>query len=252
MDIVTRDGEVISRTYWRTRRNNFTDLESLLIANSAAGAAIIFRAALLAELLPFPEMGTDLYHDHWVACTALAKGRLGYVDRPLYAYRQHEGNVIGYVEIPPARLWAELLGTAYLLRLFSTGTRDFGQYLPDLYTVYNALPVRITFMAGVLRLRLADGPPEKRAVLERLAAFERSPTALLAQAAKSKLRERSTLGIELICLRSALNIRLLKTYFRLNRKRLAARGRQQPDSASLRLARSLDEQLRHQDMGEDI
>jgi SAM-dependent methyltransferase/glycosyltransferase involved in cell wall biosynthesis len=252
MDIVTRDGEVVSSTYWRTRRNNSTDLESLLIANSAAGASIIFRAGLLAELLPFPGMGTDLYHDHWVACTALAKGRLGYVDRPLYAYRQHEGNVIGYVEVPPARLWGELLGAAYLLRLFSMGTKDFGRYLPDLYTVYNALPVRITFMAGVLKLRLKDCAPEKRAVLERLASFERSPTALLAQAAKSKLRERSTLGIELICLRSVLNIRLLKTYFRLNRKRLAARGQQQQDSANLRLATSLDEQFRHQDTGEDI
>ncbi|HEY9404463.1 MAG TPA: methyltransferase domain-containing protein [Pyrinomonadaceae bacterium] len=251
MDIVTRDGEVISPTYWRTRRNNSTDLESLLIANSAAGASIVFRAGLLAELLPFPGMDTDLYHDHWIACTALAKGRLGYVDRPLYAYRQHEGNVIGYVEIPPARLWAEMLGTAYLLRHFSTGTKEFGQYLPDLYTIYNALPVRITFMAGVLRLRLHDGAPEKRAVLERLAGFERSPAALLAQAAKSRLRERSTLGIELICLRSALNIRLLKTYFRLSRKRLAAREREQHDSANLRLARSLDERFRHQDMGED-
>jgi ubiquinone/menaquinone biosynthesis C-methylase UbiE/glycosyltransferase involved in cell wall biosynthesis len=252
MDIVTRDGEVVSRTYWKTRRNNSTDLESLLIANSAAGASIIFRAGLLAELLPFPAMGTDLYHDHWVACAALAKGRLGYVDRPLYAYRQHEGNVIGYVEVPRARLWAELLGTAYLLRLFSTGTKDFGQYLPDLYTVYNALPVRTTFMAGVLKLRLKDGAPEKRAILERLAGFERSPAALLAQAAKSKLRERSTLGIELICLRSALNIRLLKTYFRLNRRRMAARGRQQQDSANLQLAQSLDRQFRQQDVGEDI
>jgi hypothetical protein len=196
-------------------------------------------------------MGTDLYHDHWIACTALAKGRLGYVDRPLYAYRQHEGNVIGYVEIPPARLWGELRGTAYLLRLFSKRTRDFGQYLTDLYTVYNALPVRITFMAGVLRLRLKDGAPEKRAVLEQLAGYERSPAALLAQLAKSKLRERSTLGIELICLRSALNIRLLKTYFRLNRKRMAARGRGQQESANLRLATSLEERFRQQDMGED-
>jgi hypothetical protein len=106
-------------------------------------------------------------------------------------------------------------------------------------------------MAGVLRLRLADGAPEKRAVLDRLAQYERSASALLMQAAKSKLRKRSTLGIELICLRSALNIRLLKTYFRLNRKRLAARGRRQQDSAHLRLARGLEEQFRHQDVGED-
>src|SRR5205814_6124732 len=84
MRIVDAAGAVHSHTYWTTRRNNYTDLASLLIANTVTGAAAMVRRDLLDRALPFPEPFGAAFHDHWLAATALAAGDLAYLDRPLY------------------------------------------------------------------------------------------------------------------------------------------------------------------------
>jgi len=93
---VRRDGTVISETLWRERRNNFTNLASLLIANTVTGATSMFRRDLLDLVLPFPEAPGTPYHDHWAALVALASGRIAYVDRALLDYVQHPGAVLGH------------------------------------------------------------------------------------------------------------------------------------------------------------
>ena len=57
MRIVGEDGELISETYWNRRRNNYTDLASLLVGNTVTGAVTLFRADLLSRALPFPRAG---------------------------------------------------------------------------------------------------------------------------------------------------------------------------------------------------
>ena len=52
--VVARDGELISETWWSTRRNNHSDLLSLLVANAVTGAASLFRRDLLALRAPVP------------------------------------------------------------------------------------------------------------------------------------------------------------------------------------------------------
>jgi glycosyltransferase involved in cell wall biosynthesis len=221
MDIVTREGEVCSNTYWTARRNNYTDLEALLLANTVAGASIVFRSGLLDDLVPFPQIHhTDLFHDHWVACVALTSGRIGYVDRPLYAYRQHANNVIGHVDYPTARLWSEFENLAHTWNLLAGGKNDSIQNLSHLYQTYRALPVRISFIAGLLSLRLKDAPAKKRAVLKRFVAFEYSLAAVTRQALKYLVTRRSSLGLELTCLRAALGMRLFQSYFRQARSQL--------------------------------
>ena len=232
MDIVTREGEVLSSTYWTTRRNNYTDLETLLLANTVTGASIVFRAGLLDDLVPFPQMhDADLFHDHWVACVALTRGRIGYVDRPLYAYRQHANNVIGHAAAPATRLWSEVEGLAYTWSLLAGGKTASVQNLSHLYHTYRTLPVRISFMAGVLSLRLKDAPAKKRAVLKRLVRFEYSLPALTQQALKYLLTRRSSLGFELTSLRAALAMRLFKSYFRQDRNQLVTQINGYPTAA---------------------
>ncbi len=94
--VVDPSGSVVHPSYWTSRRNNYTNLASLLIANTVTGAASLFRRDLLEDLLPFPPRLASPYHDHWLSLVALARGRISYVEDPLYDYVQHPGAVIGH------------------------------------------------------------------------------------------------------------------------------------------------------------
>lgn len=116
--VVADDGSLIHPSYWSLgRRNNHTNLASLIVCNTVTGAASIFKPAVLRRALPFPHTPVNSFHDHWIACVALAIGEISYVDRPLYDYVQHEEAVIGFdlamsgVSGPRARPLRSLLGT---------------------------------------------------------------------------------------------------------------------------------------------
>lgn len=94
--VVNEDGRLLQASYWSERRNNHTNLASLLLANSVTGAASLFRRELLDDVLPFPPELADPFHDHWLAVVALALGRIAYVEDPLYDYVQHVDAVIGH------------------------------------------------------------------------------------------------------------------------------------------------------------
>lgn len=101
--LTTADGGVLRETLWKGRRNNHTNLASLLIANSITGAASLMRRGVVELALPFPEAPGYQFHDHWLGLVALAAGEIAYVDRPLYDYVQHGGAVFGDVSVGPGR-----------------------------------------------------------------------------------------------------------------------------------------------------
>ena len=94
--VVDRDGQVMSDTYWVTRRNNHRKLPSLLVTNCVTGGASLFRRELLDHALPFPPAQFAHYHDHWIALVALALGDIEFVPRPLYDYVQHGDATLGH------------------------------------------------------------------------------------------------------------------------------------------------------------
>lgn len=100
MRIVDREGNVLSDTYWKHRKNYYKpdDLDLLTLANTVTGAASVFRAELLEDILPFPPRYGELFHDHWIAVIASAKGGIEYVNQPLYDYVQTSRNVIGHTD----------------------------------------------------------------------------------------------------------------------------------------------------------
>jgi glycosyltransferase involved in cell wall biosynthesis len=95
--LVARDGRVLRGTLWQGRSNNWTNLASLLFANTVTGAAALFRKEVAELALPFPDSPGIEFHDHWVALVALASGEIAYVDTPLYDYVQHSGAILGKV-----------------------------------------------------------------------------------------------------------------------------------------------------------
>ncbi|GAC1440335.1 MAG: hypothetical protein NVSMB51_19520 [Solirubrobacteraceae bacterium] len=203
--IVARDGSLLADTYWSTRRNNHSDLLSLLVANSVTGAASLFPRALLDDALPFPPAQFAHFHDHWIALCALALGEIAYVDRPLYDYVQHGDASLGHAAANQMPTLAGRLGS---LR------RDPHERVRMWRMHYFVDVCRLMQFALVLRTRCGQRmAPAKRRALQRFLAVDRSPAALVrlgARGARELLSRRpETLGAEWMLLHALVWRRLL-------------------------------------------
>src|SRR5215218_551177 len=194
MRIVDEEGAVASETFWRGRRNNYTDLASLLLANTVTGAASLFRRELLDLALPFPEPVGDPFHDQWIAAVALAAGEIAYVDRPLYDYVQHGAAARGHDAA--MRSWD---AGRLLDRRDPRGSLRRGRAHADRSYATNVR--RIALSARELEARVGEkmGPDKARAV-RRLARLDRSPAAapwLAWRSLRGLAGHGETMGIEL-------------------------------------------------------
>lgn len=70
-----------------------TALPQLLVQNNVTGGAVMLNRPLLKLLESPPRI--CLMHDSWLALVASCFGRIGWVDQPLYLYRQHGTNTLG-------------------------------------------------------------------------------------------------------------------------------------------------------------
>lgn len=185
MRVVGADGALISETYWNRRRNNYTDLASLLVGNTVTGAASLFRADLLNRALPFPIRRSDSYHDHWIALTAMTGRGLTYVDRPLQDYIQHGEAAQGHAE---ANAGARYLQPGLIGILAWQGVRAMlgGRRGKGWADRYFGMYTRTVIWARILLMRSAGSLTKKQArILERVAAADRSPAALAWLAGRS-------------------------------------------------------------------
>ncbi|MFB9906526.1 glycosyltransferase [Allokutzneria oryzae] len=99
MRLVDHDGQHLADSFWNRRRNQCDDLLALAQLNTVTGGACLARADLVRQrVLPFPPGTVSVFHDHWMAVAALAAGRIAFVDRPLYSYRQHGDAITGHRE----------------------------------------------------------------------------------------------------------------------------------------------------------
>jgi SAM-dependent methyltransferase/glycosyltransferase involved in cell wall biosynthesis len=223
MVLVDDEDRTIAPSLYEGRMNNGRDLPSLITANSVAGAALMFRRSLLDDALPFPDLPGHAFHDHWIAATALARGRLAFVDRPLYRYRQHAGNVIGGARAVWVQLPTELRSFAYLLQqlLGAPHNANYFEHLRELYASYVARPA---VMARALLLRVPDMAPAKRAGVSRLSRINTSVPALLRETLMRRPRDPLTLGYHLLTLRLEASRRLLLRVRRLARRTARVAG----------------------------
>ena len=168
--IVSPDGEVVAGTYWGRRRNNHTDLTSLLVANAVTGAASLLRRDVLDDALPFPPGQFAHFHDHWIGTVALARGDVAYVDRPLYDYVQHGAAALGHAAANRMVRLRDRMGS--LRRAPRERVRMWRlHYFVDIG--------RITQMATILELRCGDRMARgKRRAVRRFLHTDRSLRAL--------------------------------------------------------------------------
>jgi GT2 family glycosyltransferase len=168
--IVDREGSLIAPTYWAQRRNNHTDLVSLLVANSVTGAASLMRRELLDHALPFPPAQFAHYHDHWLGLVALALGGIEYAPRPLYDYVQHGGAALGHARATQITALRERL---------SRMRADPRERIRVNRTRYFVDVMRLMAFATVLDMRCGSRmASQHRHALRRFLALDRSWTAL--------------------------------------------------------------------------
>jgi O-antigen biosynthesis protein len=216
MRIVDEADGVISDTFWRGRRNNHTNLASLLLANTVTGAASMFRRELLDLVLPFPAPIGDPFHDQWIASVALATGRISYVDRPLYDYVQHSGAARGHDAAMQAWDAGRLLTWRHpwqnLERVAEHGQHSYENNVRRIGLAAQTIEARI---GGTLQ-------PAKARVVRRVAHLGRQPepAAWLALRSLRQLRgQNETMGIELSLLTGIWWRRLAATRAQLRRRR---------------------------------
>lgn len=95
LKVVDRELNCISPSFFQYQKISpeRTSLPQLLVQNNVTGGAVLFNRPLLALLERSP--GSCLMHDSWLALVAACFGRIGWVDQPLYLYRQHGDNALG-------------------------------------------------------------------------------------------------------------------------------------------------------------
>ncbi|MCC6347098.1 MAG: glycosyltransferase [Nitrospirales bacterium] len=235
MNIVNTRGELLSPTYWTGRRNNFRELDLMILANTVTGTACLFRRGLLRYLLPFHERIGDSYHDHFIAIVALALGKVQYVERPLYDYFQHEENVIGHYTKEKYKRATRVLGD------FTSGGKGGGlaekvtglvigrirkavETMKLHQAIYFWHYVRRALMGVVLEMRCPGITGEKKRIIRRFSGLERSPRGLLVPLMKEIVLRRSavTFGIAGLLLKSYGSYKTINIYHRMKRKARSA------------------------------
>ena len=160
---------------WRSRRNQWRDLGSLLIANTVTGAASLMRRQVVELALPFPEVPGLQLHDHWLALVALASGDLGYVEEPLGDYVQHGRAVLGQVHGESRSAERRAARAAYFYGFLSSEV-----------------------LAQALLARCGDRiEADKRRALARFVASQRSASAFAGLLWRGLTQRRHNLGTEL-------------------------------------------------------
>lgn len=160
MRVVHADGRVVAPTYWTGRRNNFTNLDTLMLVNTVTGAASLMRGALLEAALPFPPEVGRSFHDNWLACAALVAGGLDYIDRPLYDYTQHGANVLGHASFGPLTVAGALRRHGVnLAEMLLKPTRAL-ENVREMLGLYELGYRRLQLIAETLRLRFPDAGDE--------------------------------------------------------------------------------------------
>ena len=204
MNIVDREGNCKSDTFWSTRPNNYKNFASLILCNSVTGAASLFSRRLLSLIIPLPEIIGEGYHDHWIACAAFAVGKVKYVGRPLYDYVQHSANLVGHYappEVSFSRRLTVLLRKPIDLLIYMRHAK--GRIQSDLkrwqVTYFKEL-LRLKLLCRILELRcdpyLAKG---KRRIVRRLMRIDESVLAstwLAIRSLRNVWRITETLGAE--------------------------------------------------------
>ncbi len=145
-----KDVRVISDSFVRFQRLSpeRTDLNRLLVMNQVTGAACMFNRGLRELIASVTVPVHAVMHDHFMALTTSAFGRIIYLDKALYSYRQHDSNVLG------AQKGGMLLEVKKRLGLAGRSKKEMDKASRD---GYDALLAQAQEFWGLYEHQLSDG-----------------------------------------------------------------------------------------------
>lgn len=127
IELVFSDAELVSetlqplhKTQWQVVRFDETQktlwrngkaVEVMLGGNRVTGCTVAFRKSLFNVASPFPTEIPEVIHDTWLAWVATVRQTIGFYDKVLTHYRQHENQQIGSRQRPQPKPvgWKERL-----------------------------------------------------------------------------------------------------------------------------------------------
>lgn len=178
MHVLEKESINKEQTVWELEKRGVIHVapEQLIVRNVVAGCAMLFDAELARRFPIIPE-GAE-YHDHWYALVASFYGGVHSIREPLYAYRQHGGNVVGVTPFVGV-LWIPAgLGFRNIIKkcgiawrksvLLASAARDAGLPLSSYHKNLFLTPWFRGFGLGILALIYAwEDPALSRACLKR-------------------------------------------------------------------------------------
>ena len=95
--LIAEDGSPAGDSFFRHQGwdPRAVTLPPLLVQNNVTGCTLIMNAPLRRLVAEHARARELFMHDWFIALTAAAFGKIGFVSRPLTRYRQHGGNAIG-------------------------------------------------------------------------------------------------------------------------------------------------------------
>lgn len=110
-ELVGHDLNPLGRNLWdmvfppdeRRRFLNEDPFEVMLWQNTVTGAAMAFRSRFREKIIPVPVI-PGLIHDGWIAIALANIAKIGFIDKPLVRYRQHERQQLGVGVLETDRL----------------------------------------------------------------------------------------------------------------------------------------------------
>lgn len=92
---ILKNGVILKETAWQIENRGISNVKPkhLLIRNVVAGCSMLMDATLVRRYPRIPD-GVE-FHDHWYALMASANGGVYSLNEVLFAYRQHDINVVG-------------------------------------------------------------------------------------------------------------------------------------------------------------
>lgn len=226
MRIVDEKGSILSETYWSGRKNNFKDADVLFLANTVTGAASVFRHDLLSDILPFPQVVGEVFHDHWIACVARCRGELGYVDQPLYDYYQYGNSVIGRCDFEARGVGQRVVDIAANVKHLD----KIGKFKSWLLhkrnaalNVFHQEYLRLYLFAEILKIRLPDMQEEAAQGLRMFSASGSAIFYLLLAHVRIVFRKETTDDAEMRLAAAVIMFKLDRIYGRLFAGRIIKR-----------------------------